>query len=103
VTHLTCPRCNQPLTADALLGASLGYSPVTDSGGSTCAACGEGLEFRVRAGVVELGFSYWAGSMHFEAVSTHRVKGLRLVSSGDRIEATLGERSYVLNPPRAEP
>jgi hypothetical protein len=36
--------------------------------------------------------------MHFEALSAHRVNGLRLVSVGGRIEAAIGSRVFPLTP-----
>jgi hypothetical protein len=61
----------------ALLLAGLSYwrGPGVFTG--VCPACGEGLELRVRAGEIDFGYTYWAGSMHFEGVLSHRVAGLR--------------------------
>ncbi len=52
------------------------------------------MEFRLRAGVIELGYTYWAGSMHFEAVSSKRVHGLRVAWTDDFFTATIGTRSF---------
>ena len=100
----TCPRCHQPFGIEAFLEAVSGYSPVTNSGGSACPACHEALEFRIAAGSLELGYTYWAGSLHFEAVSTVRVPHLRLVASGQDRVAVLDDRTFPLSrssPPAA--
>ena len=71
-----CPRCAATLDLPALLaGISYWRGPGVFTG--VCPACGEGLEFQVRAGAIEFGYTYWAGSMHFEGVRSHRVAGLR--------------------------
>ena len=93
----TCPRCHQPFGIEAFLEAVSGYSTVTNSGGSACPACHEALEFRIGAGSLELGYTYWAGSLHFEAVSTCHVPRLRLVASGQGLVATLDDRTFPLS------
>jgi transcription elongation factor Elf1 len=97
MTDLTCPRCNHTLAAEALLGAASGYSRVTDSGASSCSSCGEHIELRLRAGVIELGYTYWAGSMHFDAVSSQRVEGLSVAWADDVLTATVGGRSFIFS------
>jgi hypothetical protein len=63
-----------------------------------CPSCNDGLESRVGAGKIELGYTYWAGSMHFEGVVEHRVTGLR---RADREGAITIELGGVLFPVRA--
>lgn len=99
MTELTCPRCNHAVSAEALLGAVSGYSRFTDSGASSCSSCREQIELRLRAGIIELGYTYWAGSMHFEAVSSQRVHGLRVAWTDDVLTATVGGRTFVFAPP----
>lgn len=103
MTDSKCPRCDQTVPAESLLEAASGYSIATNSGSSTCPRCNQSLEFRVCSGTLELGFTYWAGSMHFEATSSHRVNGLRLVSIDGRIEAAIGERVFSLTPSPSNP
>ena len=93
----TCPRCHQPFGIEAFLEAVSGYSPVTNSGGSLCPACHEALEFRIASGSLELGYTYWAGSLHFEAVSTCRVAHLRLVAASQGFVAMLDDRVFPLS------
>jgi hypothetical protein len=103
MTDSKCLRCDQPVSAESLLEAASGYSTATNSGSSTCPHCNQSLEFRVRSGALELGFTYWAGSMHFEAMSSHRVIGLHLVSVDGRIEAAIGGRVFSLTPSPSNP
>ena len=77
---LICPRCDERVSPESLLAAVAGYSTATDSGSSLCPVCHAAVEFRVRPGRLELGYTYWAGSMHFEALSSAPIAGLRLVS-----------------------
>jgi hypothetical protein len=46
--------------------------------GATCPACGAGVEVRLGNGAFEVGYTYWAGSLHFEALQRVRVAGLKL-------------------------
>lgn len=55
------------------------YSISTDSGNGTCPSCNKEVEFRVRANAILLGYTYWAGSLHFESVETYPIKGLRTI------------------------
>jgi hypothetical protein len=88
-----CPRCAAPLDLPALFaGISYRRGPGVLTG--ICPACGEGLELRVRGGVIEFGYTYWAGSMHFECMFSHAVPGLRRVDSGGTISVELGGVSY---------
>lgn len=98
---LTCQKCHHALPIEDLLGAAFGYSRATDSGASSCPACRDCIEFRLRAGVVELGYTYWAGAMHFEAVSSQRVVGLKVLWTNEILTATVGNRTFRLEPPRS--
>ncbi len=103
MTDSRCLRCDQPVPAEALLEAASGYSTVTNSGSSTCPLCNQSLEFRIRSGILELGFTYWTGAMHFEAMSSHVVHGLRLASADGRVEAAIGGRVFSLGPSPGKP
>ncbi len=67
------------------------YSTVTDSGLAHGPRCGDTLDFRVGAGKLELGYTYWAGSMHLEAISSVPVAGLRVIKAGSALAFQLGE------------
>jgi hypothetical protein len=99
VTTPICPRCSTPFPLENFLAAVSGYSTVTNSGGSSCPECHEALEFRVAAGALELGYTYWAGSLHFEAVSSFRLAGLRLVSTEGSLAASFKGKAFPLSPP----
>jgi hypothetical protein len=98
LTDVTCPGCHRAVPIDTLLGAASGYRRATNSGASSCPSCGQSMEFRVGAGVIELGFTYWAGILHFESVSSHRLEALRVAWTDDTLIATVGTRSFVLAP-----
>ena len=99
MTAPICPRCSKPLRLESFFAAVSGYSTVTDSGGSSCPDCHEALEFRVAAGALELGYTYWAGSLHFEAVSSYRLAGLRLVSREGYLAVSIKGKVFPLPPP----
>lgn len=95
---LNCPRCAQSIDPAAFLARATSYGSETDSGVSSCPACTESLEFRIAAEHLELGFTYWAGSLHFEALSRTRVPGLRLLRSPEGTAAELAGTRYPLAP-----
>ena len=100
VPAFVCPRCNAAFRLESFLEAVSGYSTATNSGNSFCPECHEALEFRVARGTLELGYTYWAGSLHFEAVSSLRVAGLRLASTEGSLVATFKGTRFPFSPPR---
>ena len=54
------------------------------------------MEYRAASGALELGYTYWAGSMHFEGVATLAVHGFKPAEAGAL--DLLGERIFA---PRA--
>ena len=95
-----CPFCEKPFAPSRFLESVTGYSSETDSGGATCPECGRGLEFRIGRGSLEIGYTYWAGSMHFEAVRTSRVPRLKLERSDGAVAAVLGDVRFPFPAPR---
>jgi len=88
-----CPRCKAAMDAAPLLaGLSYWRGPGIFTG--TCPHCGEGLELRVSASRIELGYTYWAGSMHFEGMIDRAVAGLRRVDADGAIALVLDGVSY---------
>ena len=73
------------MTVPALLGAATGYAFATDSGSAPCTRCTKAIDFRVRNGSVEIGFTYWAGSFHFEPIQAVRVSRLRQRQAEDAV------------------
>jgi hypothetical protein len=47
------------------------------------------LEFRAHAGTLTFGYTYWAGSFHFEGMMDVAVPGLRVDRSGSRVTFAL--------------
>lgn len=92
----TCPLCQQPFDVAAFLRAAKHYATLTDSGHSTCPACGKEMEFRIGGGRLELGYTYWAGSLHFEGVASERVPGLRQTRDERGVVFQLGEDEIVV-------
>jgi len=74
----TCSQCKRNFDVARLLGTLRGYSTLTDSGTAPCPNCGVELEFRVRPGTLEMGYTYWAGSFHFAPVESFAVSHLRV-------------------------
>lgn len=71
----SCPRGGAAIGTDRFLASVTAYSTVTDAGLAHCPGCGDTLDFRVGAGKLELGYTYWAGPMHFEAISSVPLPG----------------------------
>lgn len=84
-----CVFCHGPIDVAAFLSRTEGYATLTDSGNAPCPRCGRSLEFRVRSGALELGYTYWAGSMHFEGMETFTVPGLLRHRTGDTVTFSL--------------
>lgn len=85
----SCSSCKGEFDPVEVLRRATGYSTDTNSGTASCPHCGGGLEFRVGTGELELGFTYWAGSMHFEGMETWPLAGLRCVRDGGMVSAQL--------------
>lgn len=92
-----CLTCKQPFEVADFLAGLTSYATFTDSGTARCPRCGAQLEFRVKAGTLELGYSYFGGSMHFEALETFPVSGLRQHRNGQ--EVSIEYRGVVYSPP----
>ena len=73
----TCPHCDRTFQIADFLASCRDYATSTDSGVAPCPFCSKELEFRARSGAIELGYTYWAGSFHFEGMVTVLVPGLR--------------------------
>lgn len=95
-----CPFCKQPMRGEALARAASAYAPDLRLHVSSCPNCGEGIEFRAFGGAVEPGYTYWAGSMHFEAVIRLSVSGLRRVGTDGALELK-GVRIFTPPPKQA--
>lgn len=94
-----CPLCGKPFEIAVYLSKS-SYSTNTDSGYGACPNCGKGVEFRVKSNSIEFGYTYWAGSMHFEGMETVAVPGLRLELSGDSASFMLKGATITVSRPK---
>ena len=92
-----CPSCKQPMQAEALARGTIGYSPATYLHVTACPSCGQNLEYRAYSGALELGFTYWAGSMHFEGVVKLAVPGLARAPADGALDLN-GERIFTPTP-----
>lgn len=92
-----CPFCKKPMEGPELARRTLGYSPAMHLHTTTCPNCGDGMEFRACSGAIELGYTYWAGSMHFEGVVKLAVPGLARVEAEGALELK-GERIFTPTP-----
>ena len=88
----TCPFCKADVDAARFLAGTQGYATGTDSGVAPCTGCGEALEFRARSGLLELGYTYSSGSLHFEAMLAVAVEGLEQQRAGGVVSIVLGGR-----------
>ena len=72
-----CPFCKKPFDARRVALGIVGYNPAMYLHISRCPECLGSVEFRALAGKLELGYTYWAGSMHFEGMATLPLRGFR--------------------------
>jgi hypothetical protein len=94
VSVLACLHCSRPLDLAALLSAVTGFDRSTRTATSPCPGCGKALEFQARGGVLTLGYTYWAGSFHFEGVADVPARGLKLVEGEDGVRFEFGGARY---------
>lgn len=80
-----CPRCHRASRVDALLSRAGSYCLATGAGAASCPACRATIEFRVRPGVLELGYTCGRDLSRFEPTSSMKVPGLRVVESPDGV------------------
>ena len=60
-----------------------------------CSGCGQSIEVRLKNGGYEVGYSYFGGSMHFEAIKSVSVKGMKIAASDpDDLDITIGRRQW---------
>ena len=88
----SCPFCNAAVLPEPFLRGTTAYTTGTDSGVAPCLGCAKPLEFRVRSGSLDLGYSYWAGSFHFEPLFSIHTPGLRQTRTGITVSITLHDR-----------
>jgi hypothetical protein len=57
--------------------------------------CGESFEVRLKSGGYEVGYSYFGGSMHFEAMQSIPVIGMTVTEGcPDDLDVTIGDRHW---------
>ncbi|GMU44811.1 MAG: hypothetical protein IT479_16195 [Xanthomonadales bacterium] len=93
---IECPACHGCFSAAALLAGCSGFQRGSGLVGGQCPLCGQAFECRVGKGRIEIGYTYWAGSLHFEALSLARVAGLELDTASTPPAALLGGVRYPL-------
>lgn len=89
-----CLSCKAEIEVGAFLSGMGVFHAETRSATAKCPACGVALEFQVRSGNLELGYSYWAGAMHFEGLVTVHVPGIKVVGEGDARGVAVGGLVY---------
>jgi hypothetical protein len=80
-----CPFCRTPFDARRMASDIVGYNPAMQLHISRCPECLESVEFRACSNSLEVGYTYWAGSMHFEGLAKLPLRGFR----PGRIDGTL--------------
>jgi hypothetical protein len=103
MSTFACPLCKQDITAAALFAELAAYAPTTAHFTARCPACRDYLEFQAQSGRITLGYTYWAGSMHFEGVVDAKVPGLRVVPGTKSPVLQLGEMVYNVGNPSPPP
>ncbi len=71
--------CKHEMSAVELLDIAQGFgNPSLWLLAAVCPACGRGIEFKPMNDGLEAGYTYWAGSMHFEGVLPVPCRGLKV-------------------------
>lgn len=91
MTPPDCPFCKNPILPEPFLRGATGYNTSTDSGVAPCPSCGKTIEFRVRSNLLELGYTYSSGSLHFEGMLSVRVNRLKKRRTETAVELALGD------------
>lgn len=85
-----CPSCSASVRIEELLGGGLRYSSGTMAFTSSCPLCAKEIEFQARAGRLTIGYTYWAGSFHFEGLFDVPARGIRADLSPDSPSVSYG-------------
>lgn len=72
-----CPFCKEPFDARRMARDIIGYNPAMHLHVTRCPECLKSVEFRALHNALEIGYTYWAGSMHFEGVARLPLSGFR--------------------------
>lgn len=78
MSTLVCTYCDRPLDPEALFERLCGYIASLRLFRADCPPCGKSLEFQVRSGRLELGYTYASGAPHFEGMLTVPLSGIRM-------------------------
>ena len=76
-----CPFCKRSFTGADLARRVESYAPASGLHLCACPHCAASIECRVRRGEIEVGYTYWAGNLHFDGVETLTVRGLRVADA----------------------
>jgi hypothetical protein len=82
-------KCGGGMDVAAFLSATAAWNRETGSGVAPCPSCGAAMEFTVRRSLLVLGYTYWAGSPHFEGMVDFAIPGLKMVSRDGTVHFTL--------------
>lgn len=93
---LDCPACKQPISPAQFLGACSGYWAALEVVHFTCPLCKGTTEARLRPGVIELGYTYAAGSPHFCAMIEVPVADLEVQSGPNEVTAELDGQRWTI-------
>lgn len=80
-----CPHCKQPFTGAQLVLRVECYASSNGLHICACPHCATSIECRIRSGELEVGYTYWAGSLHFEGVAALPVRGLRVADAAGNL------------------
>lgn len=80
-TAFDCPFCKRTFSGADLVRRVASYAPSSRLHLCACPHCAASIECRVHPDEVEVGYTYWAGSLHFEGVETLTVRGLRVADA----------------------
>jgi transcription elongation factor Elf1 len=94
-----CISCRAAIDVSSFLAGLTGFHNDTNTATAKCPACGASIAFQVRSGSLEIGYTYWAGSLHFEGLLSVRVPGIRVIPEG---ESRAIEAGGVVYRPRPE-
>lgn len=104
--RLECPACKVVVSALDFLADITKYQSAERRGEGSCPACRQSIEFRFFGPRFELGYTYWAGALHFDAMADVWLSGLMLENTKDGCFAVIDDRRFrlpTLSPPLGQP
>ena len=91
---IECPACAERVEAVALLERLRGFYEGMAVAVTECPACAASVELTVGGGRLLLGYTYWAGALHFEGLTEASLGAIRITGDGGDRAIELDGRAF---------